>query len=89
MDDKTLDLAIKKIVSVKMIALDRLTKELIEPISDVGSPEKVLKKAYDLWDENDLALAVQIYGPGDDTPLANLIFRKTLERVEELEREEI
>jgi hypothetical protein len=83
------DKAVEEVVGLKLRAVDRLTKELIEPLADVGNPEKVLRKPYEQWGENDLALAAKIYGPGDNTPLANLIFRKALERVKSLEEEEI
>ena len=65
-----------------------LIEELIEPLEKLGNPEDLIKKPYENWTKEDLMLMSKIYGTGDDTPLSNLIFKRTLERVKQLEEEE-
>jgi len=87
MRKENLDKAIDKVVAIKMKAVDQLITDLVEPLSDVGNPEKVLGKPYENWTPQDLAMAIKIYGQGENTPLTKLIFNKTYERVLRLEEE--
>ena len=80
--------AVDKVVALKLKAIDRIVEDLVEPLSDVGNPEKLIKKPYAQWTPEDLALLTRIYGVGDDSPLSQLIFNREYERVKELEREE-
>jgi len=80
--------AVDKMTKIKMRALDIILAEMIQPIEDVGNPEKLLGKTYDQWTGEDFQLMIKIYGQGDDTPLSNLVFRKEYEKVKELEAEE-
>ena len=80
--------AVEKAIETKMAAVDKLIENLVEPLADVGSPEKVMNKKYEDWTPQDLATAIKIYGQGDRTPLTNLIFNKTYERVKKLEATE-
>ena len=79
---------IEKLVDLKMKAIDRIVDELIEPIADVGNPEKLIGKPYEQWTPEDLASLIKIYGQGEDTPLTRMIFNKEYERVKTLEAEE-
>ena len=80
--------AAEKVVEIKMKAVDRLIEELVEPLADVGNPEKLIKKPYEQWDANDIQLLTKIYGQGEDTPLTRTIFNRTYENVKNLEAEE-
>ena len=79
---------VEKAISVKLKAIDRLIEEKVEPLSDVGNPEKLIKKDYFNWDANDIQLLTKIYGTGENTPLTRMIFSKTYEKVRQLEAEE-
>lgn len=81
--------AVEDAVNQKLDAAEIVLKELIEPISDVGNPEKLINKNYDAWTSEDLQMLTQIYGSGEKTPLSNLIFRRIFERVKEMEKEEL
>ena len=89
MKQTDLTIAIDEVVQLKMMAIDKLIEELIEPISDIGSPEDLIKKPYEQWSPQDLQMMSTIYGTGEDTPLTKLIFKKTYESVKALEAEEL
>jgi len=72
-----------------MKAIDALMKELIDPIAEVGSPEKLIGKSYESWTPDDLARLTRVYGTVEPNPLSNLIFNKTYDRVRDMEREEL
>ncbi len=80
--------AIDKVVALKMKAVDKLIEDLVEPIADVGNPEKLIKKPYEEWTGQDFQLLSTIYGQSDDSPLANLVFRKEYEKLIKLEEVE-
>ncbi len=79
--------AAEEVVAFKLKAIDKLIEEVIDPLADVGNPEKIMKKPFEQWTPEDLQKVTMIYGTSETSPLANLIFRKTLERVEKLESE--
>ena len=81
--------AIDEVVELKMLAADQLIEELVEPLADIGSPEQLIKKPYEQWTPQDLAMLTTIYGKEEPNPLSNLIFRKEYEEVQELERGEL
>jgi len=76
--------AINKAVEVKMEAVNRLLKDLVEPLGDVGNPEKLIGKPYEQWSQQDLMMLSKIYGQ-EPNPLSDLIFKKTYERVKQME----
>jgi len=80
--------AVERAVEIKMRAVDILVDELVEPLADVGNPEDLIRKKYSDWDAQDLQLLIKIYGEGDNTALARLIFSREYEKVKALEREE-
>ncbi len=84
---KRFDEAVKHVVALKIKAIDEFVEEFIDPIGDVGSPEKIIGKPYEEWNEFDLQQAVSIYGQVEPNPLSNLIFRKKFAEVKELEAE--
>ena len=88
MKDALLNQAIEKVLALKMKALDVVLDELVEPIGDIGNPEKVLGKPYESWTPQDLQLMTQVYGTQEPSPLSDLIFKKEYKRVRELEAQE-
>lgn len=88
MKQTPLTLAIDRAIEIKLKAVDRIIKELIEPLADVGNPEKLIGKKYEDWTEDDLNMLSKIYGTNEPNLLSNLIFRKTYEEVKQMEEEE-
>lgn len=78
-----------KAVSLKMRAIDIVVERMIEPLEDVGNPEKLIGKNFEEWTPEDIGRLTMIYGTREPNPLSNLIFRKKLTEVRELEQEEI
>jgi len=81
--------AIDRAIQIKLKAVDAIMEELVEPLADVGNPEKLIKKPYEQWTAQDLQFLRRIYGEGEDTPLTRLIFKKTYERVLSMEEAEV
>lgn len=81
----TIDETLKLLLDVADEYLDEITAQF----EDVGNPEELIKKPYEQWDANDFQTLSAIYGTAEPNILSNLIFRKTYERVKELESEEI
>ena len=81
--------AINETIDQKLDAVETVLSEIIDPITIVGNPEKLIGKHYDSWTPEDLQRLTAIYGTDDKSPLSNLIFRRILERVQEMEKEEV
>jgi hypothetical protein len=47
-----------------MAIVDQFVKEAIEPLSDIGSPEKVLNKKWENWTPEDIMKAYSIFREG-------------------------
>ena len=88
MKQTDLTLAIEEVVTLKTDAIDRLVKELVEPLADVGNPEKLINKKYENWTPEDLQVLSKIYGSVEPNPLSETIFRHKYAEVKELEEEE-
>ena len=88
MKSTPLTLAVERVVALKMKAIDKVMKDLIEPIEKVGNPEQLIGKEYAQWTPEDLTLLTKIYGRGADTPLTRVIFNREFEKVKKLEVEE-
>ena len=88
MDKTPLTRAIEEAVAIKMKAVDLLIESFIEPLANLGNPEKLIGKRYEEWTPQDLLLVSKIYGSADGTPLSNLIFDKEYKRVLSLEEHE-
>lgn len=80
--------AIDEVVALKIRAVDQVIEELVEPLLDLGSPEKIIGKPYESWSEQDFMLLSQVYGE-EPNALSNLIFRKKYAEVKELEAGEL
>jgi len=76
-----------EVIKMKMAVMDKVLEDLVEPMAAVGNPERLIGKPYFMWTPQDKTLLAQIYGNGDKTPLAKLIFNKEYERVMALEAE--
>ena len=86
MKQTPLTIAIQEVVDLKMRVVDEFLKDIIEPIGDVGNPEKLIGKPYEQWTTADFQALGQIYGK-EPNPLSELIFKKSYERVRKLEEE--
>ena len=89
MKKSDLDKAVEQVVKFKMKAVDNLIEELIKPLEVTDNPEDVIGKPYESWTPQDLEMAKRIYGTKEPSLLSNLVFRKTYERVREMEQEEL
>lgn len=83
------DIAVDEVISLKMKAVDKLIKELIEPLRVTDNPEDLIGKPYEQWTSQDLERLKMVYGTKEPNVLSNFIFKKTYERVKELESEEL
>ena len=68
---------------------DDYIDEIAEELAVVASPEKLIGKPYESWSPNDFNLLSQVYGDGNDTPLARVVFNKEYEKVLNLEAGEL
>ncbi len=89
MKDTPLTKAADKVIALKMLAVDILMTQLVEPLEKVGNPEDLIKKPYEQWTPQDFSLLAKIYGTGDNAPLARTIFDREYNKVKELEAEEV
>ena len=80
--------ATEYVAALKMKAIDLWATQMIEPLANVGNPEKLIKKPYEQWTPEDLAILTKIYGTKEPNPLSDLVFKREYARVQELEREE-
>jgi hypothetical protein len=79
--------AVTEVVNLEMKAMDKIIEEMIEPLTALGSPEKLLGKKYEEWTPQELQQITAIYGTKEPSPLSNLIYEKTLAKVK-LEEED-
>ena len=79
--------AVDEVIKLKLKAADAYIEEIIEPLSDVGNPEKLIGKKYEDWMPADRQLLARVYGTQEPNPLSNLIFNKEYKKVKELEEE--
>jgi len=82
-----LNQVVDRVIEAKLKAVDRIVEEIIDPVGDVGNPEKLIGKKYEQWSPDDVGRLSQVYGTGDKTPLANLVFKHIYEKVKQLEAE--
>ena len=77
----------EEVIELKIDVANEYIKEVIEPLTEFGNPEKLMKKPYEQWTPQDLMVLARIYGNDPDSPLSKLIFRKEYEKVRKLEVE--
>jgi len=87
MNKSTFATTVDDIIKMKMEVVDEYISGIVDEIGDIGSPEKLIGKKYETWTPEDLQRLAGVYGEGDDTPLAKLIFNKEYEKVKTLEAE--
>ena len=87
MKQSDLTKAVGQVIALKLKAIDRFVEEVVEPLSDVGNPEKLIGRPYETWTPEDLQRLAMIYGPKEPNALSNLIFTRKLEEVKRLEGE--
>jgi len=87
MKNTTMTRAAEEVVKLKLQVIDEYIEEIVDVIANSGSPEKLIGKPYEEWTDLDRQLLAQVYGQGDDTPLAKLIFTKEYEKLKALEQE--
>ena len=77
---------IDEIIELKVRIADEFIEDVIEPLADIGNPEKLLGKPYEQWTPQDLQMLGSLYGE-EPNPLSDLIFKKEYEKVKALEKE--
>jgi len=87
MRETTLTRITQEVIDLKLKAADEFIADVIEPLEKIGSPEALIGKKYEEWTPLDIQLLSQVYGQGNDSPLAKLIFAKEYEKVKKLEGE--
>ena len=80
--------SIDETLALLLDVADEYLDEITEQIEDVGSPEKLIGKPYEVWTPQDFMMLSQVYG-GEPNPLSNLIFNKEYKKVLELEAGEL
>ncbi len=87
MKETPLTLAVDEVIALKMKVVDEFIKSVAEPLGNIGNPEALIGKKYEDWTPLDIQLLGQIYGEGNDTPLAKLIYKKARAELKILEAE--
>jgi hypothetical protein len=81
--ETSLTKAIDNVLSVKLKAVENFMNDYVEPLLDVGNPEKLINKKYEDWTIQDTQMLSVIYGD----KLEDYIFNKAYKEVKELEKE--
>ncbi len=77
---------VDEVLSEAKESADAFIKEFLDPIGDIGNPEKVLGKPYAEWTPQDIIRLRNIYGK-DHKRLDKFIFNKAYEELTKLEAE--
>ncbi len=77
---------IDEIVALKLAAADDFIKKVVEPLEDVGNPEKLIGKTYDQWTPQDKQALVGVYGEGN---LSEFLAKKYIAEMRQHEAEVI
>lgn len=81
--------ALERSIGLRMKAVDRIMEKMVEPLKDIGNPEKLIGKPYDRWTPEDLRMLVSIYGQEEPNPLSDTIFKHEYDKVKDLEEAEL
>jgi len=76
---------VNEVIELKLKAVDAYIEEIVEPLAEVGNPEKLMGKKYEEFTPQDLQMLAQVYGQNEPNPLSDLIFKKSYEEVKKLE----
>ena len=81
--------ALEEVIATKLQAVDMYLEEIMEPLGDIGNPERLMGAPYDEWKNNPQVLQylASVYGEQEPNPLSELIFRKEIQEVRALEAE--
>ncbi len=74
--------AAEEVIALKLKAVDEWIESVVEPLADIGNPEKMIGKPYAMWSPEDLQTLYAIYGKALD----KFIFQKELKYIQELEK---
>ncbi len=74
--------AAEEVIALKLKAVDEWIENIVEPLADIGNPEKMIGKPYGTWTPEDLQTLYAIYGKA----LEKFIFNKELKYIQELEK---
>jgi len=88
MKDTEFSKLLDEVIELKLKVADEFVESVIEPLANIGSPEKLINKPYETWTRQDLQMLASIYGKAPN-PLTKLIERKQRERRERMQRENI
>ncbi len=86
MKDTVLTQMADEIVELHLNVVDELLEEMVEPLEDIGDPEKLIGKPYKNWSPEDLQRLTTIYGSAPDSPLQKFIFNREYKYLQELEQ---
>jgi hypothetical protein len=75
---------IDQVIEEKLNEADKYITEVVDPIADVGSPEKVMGKKYNQWSLEDKQRAGEIFKNSPET-LNKFIFNREFQNLKELE----
>ena len=84
MKETPLTEATREVIELKLKVVDEFIDEVVEPLQELGSPEKLIGKEYEQWTPTDLQILGQLYGP-EPNALSRLIFKKEYAKLQELE----
>ena len=76
--------AVEEVINLKLSVVEEFIEDVIEPLGEIGNPEKLIGKPYEQWTLYDLQILGQIYGP-EPNALSELIFKKSKEEIKALE----
>lgn len=85
MKDTSLTRATEEVIELKLKVADQFIEEIVEPLQDLGNPEKLIGKPYEQWSTADIQILGQLYGP-EPNALSKLIFTKEYEKLQDLEK---
>ena len=86
MKETALTEAVNDIIEIKLSAIDEFLEEIVEPIENVGNPEKLIGRPYNTWTPEDMQRLITIYGSAPDSPLQKFIFNREYQHLIELEQ---
>ena len=64
---------VDSVIAEDLPVITKIVDEIVEDITDFGSPEKLIGKPYEEWTPQDLIILGQVYGPENESPLGRLI----------------
>ncbi len=75
--------ATEEVLALKLKAVDEWIENVVEPLAEIGNPEKVIGKPYGIWTPEDFQKLYAVYGKA----LEKFIFNKEIKYIEDLSKE--